>query len=61
MEVEDLFTELVNGKQLLQLLEIISGKKLGKPNNGNMRFHYVENLNKSLAFLKTKVRYLQLP
>lgn len=59
MEVEDLFTDLADGRKLLKLLEIISGEKLGKPNNGKMRVHKVENLNKSLAFLQTKkVKYL---
>ncbi|KAG1650605.1 Spectrin beta chain [Nymphon striatum] len=56
MEVEDLFTDLGDGKKLLKLLEIISGEKLGKPNNGRMRVHKIENVNKSLAFLHTKVR-----
>ncbi|XP_039289552.1 LOW QUALITY PROTEIN: spectrin alpha chain, non-erythrocytic 1-like [Nilaparvata lugens] len=56
MEVEDLFTDLTDGRKLLKLLEIISGEKLGKPNNGKMRVHKVENVNKSLAFLHTKVR-----
>ncbi|ODM96280.1 Spectrin beta chain, non-erythrocytic 1, partial [Orchesella cincta] len=56
MEVEDLFTDLADGKKLLKLLEIISGEKLGKPNNGRMRVHKIENVNKSLAFLHTKVR-----
>ncbi|XP_075227745.1 spectrin beta chain, non-erythrocytic 5 kst isoform X2 [Lycorma delicatula] len=56
MEVDDLFTDLADGKKLLKLLEIISGEKLGKPNNGRMRVHKVENVNKSLAFLHTKVR-----
>lgn len=55
MEVDDLFTDLADGKKLLKLLEIISGEKLGKPNNGKMRVHKVENVNKSLAFLHTKV------
>lgn len=55
MEVEDLFTDLADGVKLLKLLEIISGEKLGKPNNGRMRVHKIENLNKSLAFLHTKV------
>lgn len=54
--MEDLFTDLADGKKLLKLLEIISGEKLGKPNNGKMRVHKVENVNKSLAFLHTKVR-----
>lgn len=55
MEVEDLFVDLADGKKLLKLLEIISGEKLAKPNNGKMRVHKVENVNKSLAFLHTKV------
>lgn len=57
MEVEDLFTDLGDGKKLLKLLEIISGERLGKPNNGRMRVHKIENVNKSLAFLHTKVRH----
>lgn len=56
MEVDDLFVDLADGKRLLKLLEIISGEKLGKPNNGKMRVHKIENVNKSLAFLHTKVR-----
>ncbi|KAK0095710.1 hypothetical protein PV326_007617 [Microctonus aethiopoides] len=56
MEVEDLFTDLADGKKLLKLLEIISGERLAKPNNGRMRVHKIENVNKSLAFLHTKCR-----
>lgn len=55
LEVIDLFTDLADGVKLLKLLEIISGEKLGKPNNGKMRVHKIENVNKSLAFLHTKV------
>lgn len=55
MEVEDLFIDLADGIKLLKLLEIISGEKLGKPNSGRMRVHKIENVNKSLAFLHTKV------
>ena len=58
MEVEDLFTDLADGKKLLKLLEIISGERLAKPNNGRMRVHKIENVNKSLAFLHTKVNFL---
>lgn len=57
MEVEDLFVDLADGIKLLKLLEIISGEKLGKPNSGRMRVHKIENLNKSLAFLHTKVSF----
>lgn len=59
MEVEDLFVDLADGIKLLKLLEIISGEKLGKPNNGRMRVHKIENVNKSLAFLHTKVSGFQ--
>jgi len=58
MEVEDLFTDLADGRKLLKLLEIISGEKIGKPNNAKTRFHSVENVNKSLAFLHTKASCL---
>jgi spectrin beta len=58
MKVEDLFTDLGDGIKLLKLLEIISGEKIWKPNTGKTRIHNVENLNKSLEFLKTKARYL---
>lgn len=56
MEVDDLFVDLADGVKLLKLLEIISGEKLGKANNGRMRVHKIENVNKSLAFLHTKVK-----
>jgi len=59
MEVDDLFIDLADGRKLLKLLEIISGEKLGKPNNGRMRVHKVENVNKSLAFLHTKVSHYE--
>ena len=52
-----MFTDLADGKKLLKLLEIISGERLAKANNGRMRVHKIENVNKSLAFLHTKVRY----
>ena len=39
MEVDNLFTDLADGRKLLRLLEIISGEKLGKPNSGKMRVH----------------------
>ncbi|XP_060809261.1 alpha-actinin-4-like isoform X1 [Amyelois transitella] len=56
MEVDDLFTDLADGRRLLKLLEIISGERLPRPNSGRMRVHKIENVNKSLSFLHTKVR-----
>ena len=54
-QINDLFIDLADGKCLMKLLEIISGEKLGKPNSGKMRVHKIENVNKCLAFLHTKV------
>ena len=56
MEIDDIFVDLADGKKLLKLLEIISGEKLGKPNNGKLRVQKIENVNKCLAFLHTKVK-----
>lgn len=55
MEVEDLFTDLADGKKLLKLLEIISGEKLAKPSTGKMRVHRIENVNKVRTSLSSHV------
>ncbi|KAL8620004.1 hypothetical protein ACOMHN_015286 [Nucella lapillus] len=57
LEIRDLFTDLADGKILMKLLEIISGEKLGTPNKGIMRVQKVENLNRCLKFLATKVYF----
>ena len=57
LEIRDLFTDLADGKILMKLLEIISGEKLGQPNKGILRVQKVENLNKCLKFLATKVNF----
>ncbi|XP_055956724.1 spectrin beta chain, non-erythrocytic 2 isoform X1 [Patella vulgata] len=57
MEIKDLFTDLSDGKMLMKLLEIISGENLGKPNKGVLRVQKVENLNRCLKFLATKVYF----
>ena len=44
---------------LEMIIMVCLGEKLGKPNSGKMRVHRIENVNKSLAFLHTKVsRYM---
>ena len=53
MKVEDLFFDLADGSKLVKLLEIVSGEKLGK---NKMRVHRNKNVNKTRAFLRTKVR-----
>lgn len=57
LQINDLFTDLADGRLLIKLLEIISGEKLGRPTIGKMRVHKIENVNKSLDFLHTKVRF----
>ena len=55
MQINDLFTDLADGKTLMRLLEIISGESLGKPNKGVLRVQKIENVNKSIMFLNSKV------
>ena len=55
MEINDLFKDLEDGKRLIKLLEIISGEKLGKPNQGRLKVHKIENVNKALSFIQSKV------
>ncbi len=56
MEIDNLFKDLEDGKRLIKLLEAISGEKLGKPNQGRMKVHKIENVNRALAFIQSKVR-----
>lgn len=55
LQINDLFTDLADGKMLMKLLEIISGENLGRPNKGLLRVQKVENCNRCLKFLATKV------
>lgn len=54
--IQDLYMELKDGIYLLQLLELLSGEQLPKPNKGTMRVHFLENNSKAIQFLKSKVR-----
>jgi len=56
LQVNDLFQDLSDGKLLMKLLEIISGEQLGRPNRGVLRVQKMENVNRCLQFLATKVR-----
>jgi spectrin beta len=57
MEIGDLFRDLEDGRKLIKLLEVISGEKLSKPNAGKLKVHKIENINKALMFLQSKVRF----
>jgi len=52
MKVENLITDLEDGKCLHALLEIISSKSIKINNNPKMRVQKMENLNACLEFLK---------
>lgn len=55
LKLESISTDLRNGVLLAPLIEILSksGKKVGKiSQNPRMRLHKLENLNKSMTFLK---------
>ncbi|GAB1601116.1 spectrin beta chain, non-erythrocytic 1-like isoform X2 [Argonauta hians] len=55
--INDLFTDLSDGIILNRLLEIISGEKIGKPNEGKIRLQKVANVLKCLQFLKSKIHF----
>lgn len=52
--IKDIGTDFQDGVKLLQLLEVISGEKLGRPESGHLRLHQVANMNKGLDFIKSK-------
>lgn len=60
MEIDNLFKDLEDGKRLIKLLEAISNEKLGKPNQGRLKVHKIENVNMALSFLQSKV-YMFFP
>ncbi|XP_071665312.1 spectrin beta chain, non-erythrocytic 5 [Patagioenas fasciata] len=54
VEIQDIYTDLKDGISLMQLLELLSGEALPKPNRGKMRVHFLENNSKAITFLKSK-------
>uniref|UniRef100_A0A8C4UQ78 Calponin-homology (CH) domain-containing protein n=1 Tax=Falco tinnunculus TaxID=100819 RepID=A0A8C4UQ78_FALTI len=52
----DIYTDLKDGISLMQLLELLSGEALPRPNRGKMRVHFLENNSKAITFLKSKVQ-----
>nr|VZI37615.1 unnamed protein product [Spirometra erinaceieuropaei] len=49
--IEDLYTDLCDGRLLLKLVEAVSGYELPSPTPGRMRIHCLENVEKTLNFL----------
>lgn len=56
MEIDDLFRDLQDGRRLIKLLEMISGERLGKPNQGKLKVHKIENVNRALMFIQSKIK-----
>ena len=57
LDIEDLYTDLRDGKLLIQLLEVVSGKAIPVPTNkGNIpqmeKFSSLERIKKALDFLQ---------
>ena len=57
LDIEDLYTDLRDGKLPIQLLEVVSGEKIPVPTSkGNMpqieKFSRIEGIGKALDFLQ---------
>ncbi|XP_065222375.1 spectrin beta chain isoform X1 [Planococcus citri] len=57
--IGDLYVDLRDGKNLLKLLEVLSGERLPRPTKGKMRIHCLENVDKALQFLKEQRVHLE--
>nr|XP_027207988.1 spectrin beta chain-like isoform X11 [Penaeus vannamei] len=57
--IGDLYVDLRDGKQLIKLLEILSGERLPRPTKGKMRIHCLENVDKALQFLRDQRVHLE--
>ncbi|XP_053553688.1 spectrin beta chain, erythrocytic [Bombina bombina] len=59
MRISDLYLDLRDGRVLIKLLEVLSGEQLPKRTKGRMRIHCLENVDKSLRFLKEQRVHLE--
>uniref|UniRef100_A0A8C4RBP7 Spectrin beta chain, non-erythrocytic 2 n=1 Tax=Eptatretus burgeri TaxID=7764 RepID=A0A8C4RBP7_EPTBU len=55
----DLYMDLRDGRMLIKLLEVLCGEALPKPTRGKMRIHSLENVDKTLQFLKDQKVHLE--
>lgn len=51
LRVNDLFTDLRDGRILLRLLELLSGESVGTPQRGQLRVQCLANVSLALDFL----------
>ncbi|CAF1686682.1 unnamed protein product, partial [Adineta ricciae] len=57
--INDLYTDLGDGRMLIRLLEILSGERLPKATRGKMRIHCLENVDKAIMFLQEQHVHLE--
>lgn len=57
--ITDLYLDLRDGKNLIKLLEVLSGERLPRPTKGKMRIHCLENVDKALQFLREQRVHLE--
>lgn len=57
--IQDLYMDMRDGKNLIKLLEVLSGERLPKPTKGKMRIHCLENVDKALQFLREQRVHLE--
>ncbi|XP_037917699.1 spectrin beta chain isoform X4 [Hermetia illucens] len=57
--IQDLYVDMRDGKNLIRLLEVLSGERLPKPTKGKMRIHCLENVDKALQFLREQRVHLE--
>jgi len=58
-KIESIQNDFQDGKQLMKLVEVISGETLPKPEKGKLKLHKIQNLNFALeAIAKRKVRLI---
>ncbi|XP_078261979.1 alpha-actinin-2-like [Rhinoraja longicauda] len=53
-QIENIEDDFRNGLKLMLLLEVISGERLSRPDQGKMRFHKIANVNKALEYISSK-------
>jgi spectrin beta len=54
LHVNDVYTDLSDGRLLIRLLEILSGESIASVGRGKLRINKIENVGKALAFLQQK-------
>ena len=54
LHVDNILTDLSDGRLLIRLLEILSGESIASVGRGKLRINKIENVGKALSFLQQK-------